>query len=163
PQRSRIACPVKRSRGSSESDNWNLLAGSKYVVIDVNRFRKPALEHVRVGQKIIGIWISRIERESGGEITFGLGKMVAASVDVAGDEVRISLNRFIKRLQRLEQCRPHVCRINITIDDRLGLKIKFERDQILRGTLFDFRLLLRRKFRFQLSHDRLRQVTLDCE
>ena len=43
------------------------------------------MEHVGVGQKIIGIRISRIQREGGGEITFSFGKMVATSIDVAGE------------------------------------------------------------------------------
>ena len=87
----------------------------------------------------------------------------ARCITIRGDEVRISFDRFIKRLQRLEQRRPHVCRVNVAVDDCLGLKIKFERDQILRGTFFHFRLLFRRKFRLELSDDRLRQVTLDCK
>src|SRR5438034_7473067 len=48
-------------------------------------FRKPALQDVGVGQKIVSIWISRIEREGGGEVTFGFVKMVAAASDVAGE------------------------------------------------------------------------------
>src|SRR5207302_10416287 len=56
---SRVAGPPQRGGGASEQDDWSLLAGSEHVVRDLNRFRKPALEHVGVGQKIIGIRISR--------------------------------------------------------------------------------------------------------
>ena len=80
-----VAGSVQPVCGASEPDDWDLLAGSKHVVRDVNRFRKSALERVRVAQKIVGIRISRIERERGGEISFGDGKMVAASIDVAGE------------------------------------------------------------------------------
>src|SRR5258707_11082082 len=59
--------------------------------------------------------------------------------------------------------RSHVGSINIAVDDRLGLKVKLERDQIPSRALFDFRLLLRRKFRLELTDNRLGQLTLDCE
>src|SRR5215510_13360718 len=49
----------------------------------MDRFGKAALEHVSVGQKIVGIRIPRIECESGGKIAFGVGKMVAAARDLA--------------------------------------------------------------------------------
>ena len=45
-------------------------------------FGEPALEHVSIGEKIVSIRVPGIEREGGGEIAFGLGKMVA--IDVAG-------------------------------------------------------------------------------
>jgi hypothetical protein len=43
------------------------------------------LEHVGVSQKIVSIRISRIEREGGGEVAFGVGKMVATAIDVTGE------------------------------------------------------------------------------
>ena len=82
---SRVAGPPQRGGAASEQDDWSLLAGSEHVVRDLNRFWKPALEHVGVGQKIIGIRISRIEREGGGEIALRIGEMVAAAIDVAGE------------------------------------------------------------------------------
>ena len=204
------------------------------------------MQHVSVSQKIVGIRISRIEREGGGEIPFGIGKVIAAASDIAGedkkrravrqtwprerefflgsivvaqtpeviiglgemrfrrvraqaercfhcsvgernavrswieiekeqeivrarciticgDEVRVALDRFIQGFQRLEQCRPHVSRIDIAVDDCLGLNVKLERVQVLSWPLFDFRLLLWRKLRLELSDNRLSQLALDCE
>src|SRR4030095_3804828 len=78
-------------------------------------------------------------------------------------EVRVVLDRFIQGFSRLEQCRPHVSRIDIAVDDRLGLNVKLERVQVLSWPLFDFRLLLWRKLRLELSDNRLSQLALDCE
>jgi hypothetical protein len=58
-ERSGVAGSPQGGCGASEPDDWGLLAGSEHVVVDVNRLRKPAFEHVSVGQKIIGIPISR--------------------------------------------------------------------------------------------------------
>src|SRR5262249_13247257 len=49
----------------------------------MDRFRKSAFEHVSVGEKIVSIRISWIERERGREIAFGFGKMIATAIDVA--------------------------------------------------------------------------------
>src|SRR5204863_8446412 len=85
-ERSCVAGPVQHGCGAPEPDDWRLFASGKHIVIDVDRFSKPALEQVGVGQKIIGIRISRIEREGGGEVTLGFVKMVAAAIDVAGEK-----------------------------------------------------------------------------
>ena len=52
----------------------------------------------------------------------------ARGITISGDKVRVALDRFIERLQRLEQRRAHVGRIDIAIDDCLGLEVKLERD-----------------------------------
>ena len=51
----------------------------------MDRFRQPAFKHVSVGEKIVSIRISRIDREGGGEIAFGFGKIIAAAIDVTGE------------------------------------------------------------------------------
>ena len=66
----------------------------------------------------------------------------ARGITIRGDKVRVALNRFVKRFQGLEQCCSHVGRINIAVDDCLGLKIKLKRVQVLSRALFDLRLLL---------------------
>ena len=63
----------------------------------MDRFRKAALEHIGVGQKIVSIRISRIEREGGGEVALGFVKMVAAAIDVAGEN---------KKRRAVRQTRP---------------------------------------------------------
>ena len=55
------------------------------------------MEHKGVGQKIVSIRISRIEREGGGEIALGFVKMVAAAIDVAGEN---------KKRRAVRQTRP---------------------------------------------------------
>ena len=64
-------------------DDWNILTGSKHIVINVHRFRKPPFEHVSVGEKVVSIRVTRIDRERGGEVAFRFGKMVATPIDVA--------------------------------------------------------------------------------
>ena len=87
----------------------------------------------------------------------------ASGITIGGNEIRVSLNRFIERLQRLKQRRSYVGRINIAVDDGLGLKEKLERVQVLRRALFNLCLLLRRKPRLQLCSDRLGKLTLNGE
>src|SRR5439155_26346867 len=87
----------------------------------------------------------------------------ARGITIRRDAVRIAMDCFIKRLQRLEQLRSHVGRINVAVDNCLGLKVKLERVQVLSWALFDFRLLLRRKFGLELSDNRLGQLALDRE
>src|SRR4029434_7928366 len=87
----------------------------------------------------------------------------ASGITIRGNEVRVSSNRFIERLQRLEQCRSDVGRINIAVDDGLGLKVKLERLQVLSRALFNLCLLLRRKLGLQLRNDRLGELALNGE
>src|SRR5215468_7614526 len=88
-----------------EIDDRDGLAGRKHIVIDVDCFRKPALEYVGVGEKIVRVRISGIEREGGGEIAFCFGKMIAATVDVARENekrgaVRQAGSRYGKFFKR---------------------------------------------------------------
>src|SRR5439155_9109095 len=85
PERPSVAAPPKYGGGAAEPDDWRLFASSKHVVIDVDGFRKPAFEHVGVGQKIVSIRISRIEREGSGKIALGFAKVVVAAIDVTGE------------------------------------------------------------------------------
>jgi len=60
------------------------------------------LEHKGVGQKIVSIRISRIERERGGEVALGFVKMVAAAIDVAGEN---------KKRRAVRQTRARDCEL----------------------------------------------------
>ena len=63
-------------------------------------FGKPAFQDVCVGQKIISIRIPRIEREGGGEIALRVGKMVAAAIDIAGENEERSAVRQTRARDR---------------------------------------------------------------
>ena len=99
-ERSSVAGPVQHGCGAPEPDDWRLFAGGKHVLINVDRFRKAALENIGVGQKIVSIRISRIEREGGGEVALGFVKMVASAIDVAGEN---------KKRRAVRQTRPRDC------------------------------------------------------
>jgi len=77
--------PQSMDEARRKPDDWRLFASSKHVVRDVDGFRKPAFEHVGIGQKIVSIRISRIEREGSGEIALGFAKVVVAAIDVTGE------------------------------------------------------------------------------
>ena len=82
-QGARVAGSEEDARCAPELDDWDCLTGSEDVVIYVDCFGEPALEYVSVREKIVSIRVPWIEREGGGEIAFGVSKMVAASINVA--------------------------------------------------------------------------------
>src|SRR5690242_804029 len=69
-------------------------------------------------------------------------RVCARRKTIGRNEVRIAFDRFIQRLQCLEQRGPHVSRVDVTVDDRLRLKVELERVEVLGRTFFDFGLLL---------------------
>src|SRR5206468_7471346 len=66
-----------------ELNDRGLLTSGNNTLVSLHRFWKSPLQHVSIGQQIVSVGISGIERDRGREIAFSLRPMITASIDVA--------------------------------------------------------------------------------
>ena len=69
--------------------------------------------------------------------------MRARRVGVGQNKLRIARGCFVEQTQRLEERSLRIGRVEVAVDQFLGLEVKVERRQVERGALFDIGFFLR--------------------